>query len=258
MVAIGTAVSELCADKTICSTCFIDTGLTVTLPCITGGKFIAVATLSITNIGGHQTRLRWVEGAVNHTTMTFEHATVQFQPVTMTLTGCADGDTLKIQANSETCCNSTIFGSNAYQRSHFHVLATDGAECITLSTQVKSQTSLASTTSCCYQTIPGATFTLACRAGGKAIMGASSLNNRNTTGGAQMSTQWCGSCQGVHSESQGANFATNPGLICIDDLDGGTRILQNRRVSVGVAQHTWACVCPIDQTVRISVFEISP
>jgi len=257
MVTIGTAVSELTSDKTFCSTCFIDSGLTVTLPCIACGKFIAVATLTVTNVStAHQTRLKWVEGSTSHATMTYEHAAAQFQPVVMTLTGCADGDTLKIQGNSESGC-SIMYGCNVYQRSHFHVLATDGAATITLTTQVKSQTSAASTTSCTFQTIPGATFTLANRSGGKAIMGASTFNNRNTTGGAQMATQWCGSCQGVHSESQGTNFATNPGLICIDDLDGGVRILQNRRVASGVAQHTFACACPIDNTDRISVFEIS-
>ncbi len=257
MVVIGTATDTLGSDSTVCCTsCFADICLSVTLPCIPCGKFIAVANLSMANLTSvHITFLRFVEGSTNHTQSSYENITGAPHGASMTLTGCADGDTLKIQARPASN-TSTIYGTHP-SNSFLHVLATDGASPVCTSVQNLTQSSSHSNATGTFTNVPGTALTLACRSGGKAIWGITPNNLRSGSVGQGTAIRICGNCCAIRETSTSANYASNPGLVEIDCLDGSTRNLQLRRVSSGTANLNWSCACPRDFSTIMEVFEIS-
>jgi len=257
MVTNGCAVNAITTDATRCSTCFGDTGLTLTLPCIACGKYIAHAVMTVSNTSSNQTKFRWVEGATNHGEHIVEVITGNKQAVTMALTGNTDGDTLKMQWRVE-AGTSTLYGTNVLARSHINVFGTNGATPITLTTTNNAQSATVTDNNCTYDTLTGTPITLTCVACGTGLGVAVIGWGRNGTGGNTIAFRIDALDEGQEAESNNANYAHVMAAVVTNATDGTTLNPQVRRGAAGCGQSLDCMISCCCLAGSFHVLEVTP
>jgi len=255
MVIIDSVSDAITSGETnCCTTCWTTSGLSVTLPCIACGKYLAIATMvAQSNTACTNTCFRFCDGGTSTEALPIAHSAGNFQTANLSLVGNADGGTLAVQWKPA-AGTSTLQGSSAHIRSHLTVFATNGGCCVCTSIQKDDQTATLSTTSCSFQDITGlGGLTLACRSCGTAYIIATIGQVRNSLGGNGTVIEICPGGLGNGTESHGVNYAYGASATDLALLDGTSIKGRGRRVTGGTA----AVVVAGCRHYKLDVFEIS-